>query len=136
MDDFVSFPEMLNLAPFLAPNRNDYKLVPTSSGMRAPYMDWSSPADGPELEPVMYRLYGRSATRTLTDITAVVIHLGTMVGGHYVAYCLVDPEEMFGGVPTNGMAGLAVDGSGPSRGKFSEDGEVKRDKRVWCFCSE
>lgn len=63
VDDFVSFPETLDLAPFLAPNRNDYKLVPTSSGYRAPYMDWASPEEGPELEPVMYRLYGEYRPR-------------------------------------------------------------------------
>jgi len=63
MDDFVAFPEMLDLAPFMAPNRNDYKLVPTpGGGSKAPYMDWVSPADGPELDPVMYRLYGISTS--------------------------------------------------------------------------
>lgn len=60
MDDFVSFPEVLDLAPFLAPNRSDYKVVPTPLGPRAPYMDWSTPEQGPELQPVLYRLYGMS----------------------------------------------------------------------------
>ncbi len=59
MDDFVSFPETLDLAPFLAPNRNDYKVVPTSSGPRAPYMNWDSPGHMPGLQSVMYRLYGK-----------------------------------------------------------------------------
>ena len=59
MDDFVSFPEVFDLSPYLAPNRNDYKVVPTASGPHAPYMDWPSPEHGPETqEPVMYRLYG------------------------------------------------------------------------------
>jgi len=59
MDDFVSFPELFDLSPYLAPNRNDYKLSPTPAGLRAPYMDWPSPEHGPETqEPVMYRLYG------------------------------------------------------------------------------
>ena len=58
MDDFISFPETIDLAPYLAPNRNDYKVVPSATGPRAPYMDWASPEQGPELEPVMYRLYG------------------------------------------------------------------------------
>lgn len=62
MDDFVSFPETFDLSPYLAPNRNDYKLSPTPTGLRAPYMEWPSPEHGPETqEPVMYRLYGESA---------------------------------------------------------------------------
>lgn len=63
MDDFVSFPETLDLAPFLAPNRNDYKVVPTSSGPRAPYMNWDMAGHGPEMKPVLYRLYGRPSRR-------------------------------------------------------------------------
>jgi len=60
---------------------------------------------------------------------AVVIHLGTMIGGHYVAYCLVDPERMFGGVPAEEMAGLSVNDDVGGK-------KDKKDKRVWCFCSE
>lgn len=64
MDDFVSFPEVFDLSPYLAPNRNDYKVVPTPSGPHAPYMDWPSPEHGPETqEPVMYRLYGALTDR-------------------------------------------------------------------------
>jgi ubiquitin carboxyl-terminal hydrolase 16/45 len=58
MDDFVSFPEKLDMTPFLAPNRNDYKISQTPSGPRAPYMDWHSVEHGPEAAPVWYRLYG------------------------------------------------------------------------------
>jgi hypothetical protein len=60
MDDFVSFPEVLDLAPYMAPNRNDYKLSHTAQGPRAPYMDWISPDHGPSSEAVNYRLYGMS----------------------------------------------------------------------------
>lgn len=64
MDDFISFPEVFDLAPYLAPNRNDYKLAPTAHGPRAPYMDWPSSEHGPDSqEPVMYRLYGQSSSR-------------------------------------------------------------------------
>ena len=58
MDDYISFPETLDLAPFMAPNRNDFKVVQTPSGPRAPYMDWTLPEHSPELDPVFYRLYG------------------------------------------------------------------------------
>jgi ubiquitin carboxyl-terminal hydrolase 16/45 len=58
IDDFVSYPETLDLAPYLAPDRNDYKTVMTPTGPRARYMDWTTPEQGPELTPVMYKLYG------------------------------------------------------------------------------
>jgi ubiquitin carboxyl-terminal hydrolase 16/45 len=58
MDDFVSFPEVLDLAPYMAPNRNDYKMAHTAQGTRAPYQDWASPDQGHHLDPVNYRLYG------------------------------------------------------------------------------
>ena len=60
MDDFVSFPEVLDLAPYMAPNRNDYKMANTPSGPRAAYMDWASPDQGHNLDPVNYKLYGMS----------------------------------------------------------------------------
>jgi ubiquitin carboxyl-terminal hydrolase 16/45 len=60
MDDFVSFPEVLDLAPYMAPNRNDYKMANTPLGPRAAYMDWASPDQGHNLDPVNYKLYGTS----------------------------------------------------------------------------
>ncbi|WWC69375.1 uncharacterized protein I206_103314 [Kwoniella pini CBS 10737] len=145
IDDFVSFPENLDLAPFLAPNRQDYKVHQTSNGPKATYMEWANPEQGPELEPVMYRLY------------ALVVHLGTMIGGHYIAYCLVDPEKMFGlnkdneenKTPTieprdskspgigNSNASLKSQQSGLSGMSGIENNKnIKEDKRVWCFCSD
>jgi ubiquitin carboxyl-terminal hydrolase 16/45 len=145
----VSVPETLDLAPFLAPNRNDYKLVPTSAGYRAPYMDWASPEEGPELEPVMYRLYGeywlpRHLHRGQVadgDFTALVVHLGTMIGGHYIAYTLVDPEKMFIQAKdmVNAMADMNLKGGATDAAlpKVSEGGsQGQKDRRVWCYCSE
>ncbi|WVQ78395.1 hypothetical protein IAT38_000481 [Cryptococcus sp. DSM 104549] len=147
MDDFVSFPENLDLAPFLAPNRRDYKVNQTPNGPHATYMDWKDPEKGPDLEPVMYKLY------------ALVVHMGTMTTGHYIAYCLIDPEQMFGKdgaaaaglasgsqTPTEGMSPAL--GRGPSAATgVVEEGEQaqtpsagpkgeKKDRRVWCFCSD
>ena len=58
MDDYVSFPETLDLAPYMAPDRKDYKVVQTPEGPKAPFMDWQTPEQGPHLDPVNYRLYG------------------------------------------------------------------------------
>ncbi|WWD16061.1 hypothetical protein CI109_100486 [Kwoniella shandongensis] len=136
MDDFVSFPEMLDLAPFLAPNRQDYKVTKTANGPKATYMDWPNPDQGPELEPVMYRLY------------AVVVHMGTMIGGHYIAYCLVDPEQMFGPnhnlseqAPTTATESASISSEPSQNGTSTESGSAsqngqKKDRRIWCFCSD
>lgn len=133
MDDFVSFPETLNLAPFMAPNRTDFKCTRTASGaLHAPFMDWTAPDHPPEAAPMPYRLY------------AVVVHKGTMVGGHYVAYVLVDPEKVFyaaGEWPSEGGSGtgavehaiatLSLNGDAGGEGKDKE-----KDRRMWCYCSE
>ena len=96
IDDFIPFPEEL------------YKLT----GSHAPYMDW--PPEGPEVPPVPYRLY------------AIVVHLGTMIGGHYVAYTLVDPDRMFqeGTEVVERLRALDL------------DIQPSPKKRVWCYCSE
>lgn len=72
----------------------------------------------------------------------MVVHLGSMVGGHYIAYVLVDPEVMFNqrgepsgvvGEITNGMSDVAVE----DHIKESTPHEMpKKDRRVWCYCSE
>jgi ubiquitin carboxyl-terminal hydrolase 16/45 len=60
MDDFVSFPEKLDLAPYMAPDRNDYKTTVGPDGQSyARYMDFD--AHGPKPDPVMYQLYGGSS---------------------------------------------------------------------------
>jgi ubiquitin carboxyl-terminal hydrolase 16/45 len=72
-----------------------------------------------------------------TNESAVVVHLGTMVGGHYIAYCLVDPEKMFGDEPMPTDLDVEKDGINNIEESRPEpiDG-AKKDRRVWCFCSE
>jgi ubiquitin carboxyl-terminal hydrolase 16/45 len=74
-------------------------------------------------------------------VPAVVVHLGTMIGGHYIAYCLVDPERMFQNPAdeTNGVENLSLNGkpSFPATQTASTGSISKRkDRRVWCYCSE
>ncbi|TFL00840.1 hypothetical protein BDV98DRAFT_605027 [Pterulicium gracile] len=63
VEDHVAFGEYLDLAPFLAPRKEEFGLG--SSGRHGKKKG---------RERCMYRLY------------AVVVHLGNMLGGHYVAY--------------------------------------------------
>lgn len=84
LEDFISFPEFLDLRPFLAPRKEKYGLnergrtsrqhLDPRRGLgakqgRHPHHHWSW-SDGKEDEepPVIYRLY------------AVVVHIGSMVG--------------------------------------------------------
>jgi hypothetical protein len=60
IDDFVSFPERIDLSPFLAPERQDYKVVIGPDGVgRAKYQDHPPGDIGPDLVPMRYRLYGK-----------------------------------------------------------------------------
>ncbi|KAH6885050.1 hypothetical protein BKA70DRAFT_1377496 [Coprinopsis sp. MPI-PUGE-AT-0042] len=68
LDDYVTFPEHLDLTPFLAPKKEDYGL-----GKKGRKLSKGG-RDSKEEERCMYRLY------------AVVVHIGNMLGGHYVAY--------------------------------------------------
>ncbi len=59
MDDFVSFPEKLDIAPFMAPERNDYRGAQLADGsIQAPYTDHPPGDKGPHLDPMLYKLYG------------------------------------------------------------------------------
>ncbi|KAG6835712.1 hypothetical protein H0H93_015423, partial [Arthromyces matolae] len=72
LDDFIAFPEFLNLAPFLAPRKEDFGLGKKSKSQSGLGFGWNRPPS--QDEKCMYRLY------------AVIVHIGNMLGGHYVAY--------------------------------------------------
>ncbi|KAF8908648.1 hypothetical protein CPB84DRAFT_1767165 [Gymnopilus junonius] len=74
LEDYVSFPEYLDLSPFLAPKKEDYGL-----GKKGREKDKERKAVKKE-ERCMYRLY------------AVVVHIGNMLGGHYIAYTALPNE--------------------------------------------
>ncbi|CAE6450698.1 unnamed protein product [Rhizoctonia solani] len=76
LDDFVAFPEVLDIAPFVAPNREEYGLKG-----RSKRVGWFGHKKDKEV-PVKYRLY------------AVVVHIGSMIGGHYIAYIALPPQPV------------------------------------------
>lgn len=84
---------------------------------------------------------------------AVVVHVGEMTSGHYVAYVLVDPEMVFGKdqhkeggdsseASINDMTlqdapAERSDTSTNEEQKSTKTGRApKKDRRVWAFCSE
>jgi len=89
------------LAPYLAPRREDYfdsKVAVTRGRAR-------------RQAPCMYRLY------------AVVVHIGNMLGGHYVAYTALPPS------PPPDTDGLRPESEKPR----SAAGTAPRD---WAFISD
>ncbi|KAH7910683.1 peptidase C19, ubiquitin carboxyl-terminal hydrolase 2 [Hygrophoropsis aurantiaca] len=71
LDDYVSFPEHLDLAPYLAPKREDYQHAKISEK----------------------RGRSKRADRCLYRLYAVVVHIGNMLGGHYIAYTALPPSD-------------------------------------------
>lgn len=67
LDDYVTFPEYLDLTPYLAPKKEDFGLG--KKGKAKVHGEHRETDD-----KCMYRLY------------AVVVHIGNMLGGHYIAY--------------------------------------------------
>lgn len=73
-----------------------------------------------------------------TDKVAVVVHLGTMIGGHYIAYTLVDPEKMFeeGKQVLDAVKNLDLNDGHGADGEDVPSMGNGGGKRVWCYCSE
>lgn len=88
------------------------------------------PTPGGPLATAFQTVHFRSFIETDT-YPAIVVHMGSMVGGHYIAYVLVDPERVF-------LAhGENVDVSGLSNLSLSDRPEKgQADRRVWCYCSD
>ncbi|KAI0071535.1 peptidase C19, ubiquitin carboxyl-terminal hydrolase 2 [Panus rudis PR-1116 ss-1] len=86
LDDFVAFPEYLDLTPFLAPRREDFGLGSSKGKGKGKEKDKEKgkgkkkDGEGKKDERCMYRLY------------AVIVHIGNMLGGHYVAYTALPPK--------------------------------------------
>ncbi|KAG7097638.1 hypothetical protein E1B28_004970 [Marasmius oreades] len=83
LDDYVAFPESLDLTPFLAPKKEDFGLGKKGSGESKKD---SIKEKRKDKEQCMYRLY------------AVVVHIGNMLGGHYIAYTALPEQDVYGGV--------------------------------------
>lgn len=84
LDDYITFPEHLDLTPYLAPKKEDYGLGKKKGKDKLKGKEKTT-AD----ERCMYRLY------------AVVVHIGNMLGGHYVAYTALPAKSPIEG---EGMA--------------------------------
>lgn len=150
-DEFISFPELLDLSPFIAPSRSDYKIAIGPDGIgRAPFMDHPAGDFGPELNPMRYKLYGKSVFGAVrvpltSSRAAVVVHVGaTALSGHYIAYVLVDPgvvldinkKQLLADVAQQHEGEAGRDPGIATAGVADANKTKKEDHRVWCYCSE
>ncbi|KAK4701629.1 hypothetical protein P7C70_g4601, partial [Phenoliferia sp. Uapishka_3] len=110
-DDDLTFPQELDLTPFLTPAEKP----PRSSGRpgRTPRRPSAPATPAATLIPsAKYRLY------------AVVVHIGTLAGGHYVNYVL-----------SNRYGDRAAPGE-DAEPKEGEDKESEGQERKWFYCSD
>ncbi|KAI9062188.1 cysteine proteinase [Trametes sanguinea] len=121
LDDFVAFPEYLDLAPFLAPKRADFT-HDKDEGHKSKR----------KREKCMYRLY------------AVVVHIGNMLGGHYVAYTALpqnssQPPQQSSGAPppaSNAESEKSATPSLTSQESRSSQSSEPRQPRKWAYISD
>ncbi|KAJ1302151.1 hypothetical protein OPQ81_000979 [Rhizoctonia solani] len=125
LDDFVAFPEILDISPFVAPNREEYGLKG-----REKKVGWFGHKKDKEA-PVKYRLY------------AVVVHIGSMIGGHYIAYIALPPPPVVTpeteDAPSTAEEPASEDKDKDSSAKDKEKDKAKgedKNKRPWVYISD
>ncbi|KAF4616690.1 hypothetical protein D9613_008484 [Agrocybe pediades] len=85
LDDYVSFPEYLDLMPFLAPRKEDFGLGKKGK-VRGVKVSGDKEESEKEREKEKETGKGRREDRCMYRLYAVVMHIGNMLGGHYIAY--------------------------------------------------
>ncbi|KXN82258.1 Ubiquitin carboxyl-terminal hydrolase 16 [Leucoagaricus sp. SymC.cos] len=130
LEEFVSFPEWLDLGPFLAPKKEDIAPIKaTRSQSREEKSEkktgvkvngeivWRGSETRDKDGRCMYRLY------------AVVVHIGNMLGGHYVAYVALPDEP-----PLSESQAKETDGEGvkdkAAKNSSGENGTDHAEKQV------
>ncbi|KAJ6616477.1 hypothetical protein B0H10DRAFT_2037202 [Mycena sp. CBHHK59/15] len=118
LDDYVTFPEHLDLTPFLAPKKEDFGLRKGKGTIHVK----GKPA---VTERCVYRLY------------AVVVHIGNMLGGHYVSYVALPNADDIASIPPNPPTPGSSAPSLPTTPKSEPvtDPPLKRE-RQWAYISD
>jgi len=112
LDDVVPFPEYLDLSAYLAPRREDFS---PAKGDRGRHLYTHAAAPIEPQESCLYRL------------VSVVVHIGNMLGGHYVAYTALSdlPSTAETKAPTT-----------PSEATTLPTKSTKTSPRRWCYISD
>ncbi|KIM42391.1 hypothetical protein M413DRAFT_70760 [Hebeloma cylindrosporum] len=114
LEDYVSFPEYLDLTPFLAPRKEDYGLG-KKKGSKTKDKEQSRKVKAKAKEErCMYRLY------------AVVVHIGNMLGGHYIAYTALPPDTSI----SSSSAGSTATNKAPNGPSADSSAEATIEKET------
>ncbi|KAF8503924.1 hypothetical protein JB92DRAFT_796461 [Gautieria morchelliformis] len=121
LDDYVSFPEFLDIRPFLAPKKEDYGLG--KGELRGNVVEKGKREED---QPCVYRLY------------SVVVHIGNMLGGHYVAYTALPPSKELPPSPSNNDPAYRErrPATAQSIPETDQNSEASRQERQWCYISD
>ncbi|KAJ6572075.1 hypothetical protein B0H19DRAFT_1132473 [Mycena capillaripes] len=117
LDDYVTFPETLDLTPFLAPKKEDYGLRSKKKG--------TVKGKHPSADLCMYRLY------------AVVVHIGNMLGGHYISYVALPTAGDIAGMPNSpvGATTPVSPPTSPMSDPVVAESPAKQE-RQWAYISD
>ncbi|KAJ3935765.1 MAG: hypothetical protein NXY57DRAFT_887152, partial [Lentinula lateritia] len=109
LEDYVAFPEYFDLTPFLAPKKEDFGLG-KQGHMGAGGVKRKSES---HKERCMYRLY------------AVVVHIGNMLGGHYISYTALPSQSDMPAAATQADSIPPPPAGGPRQWAYISDTVVR-----------
>lgn len=118
LDDYVAFPEYLDLGPYLAPRKEDFGLSPGVKKTKVPHTRKKGTV-------CMYRLY------------AVIEHIGNMLGGHYIAYTALPSGHTttsYASTPASEKTSASVLDTGSASKPHADTKEPK--SRQWAYISD
>ncbi|KAK2465069.1 hypothetical protein APHAL10511_002877 [Amanita phalloides] len=135
LDDYVTFPEYLDLTPFLAPRKEESEL------------DQKDIINGDVHGPGKRRMPSEKHEKCLYRLYAIVVHLGHMLGGHYIAYTAISeqrtmPNSSGTALPSGSGDNEAKPGSSSSSTTAAssiappKSSKSARSERQWAYISD
>ncbi|RUS13727.1 hypothetical protein BC937DRAFT_94870, partial [Endogone sp. FLAS-F59071] len=123
IDEWVEFPEHLDLGGFVAPEEDAEDCEVEEEAVKEAVKKAEERRGDGKKSSTKYKLY------------SVVVHMGSLMGGHYVAYVLSD--RVAGGVETVGEK----EENGEGKGEDTDIVERARareacKRREWIYCSD
>lgn len=119
-DDDLTFPERLDLTPFLAPVQR----APPKSGSRSRRIEPEN-----ETETNSNGLKERAGYR----LVSVIVHVGTLAMGHYISYCLSSKYSEI--LSARGSGGLNQEEPEQDEDETQKGATVPKARR-WVYCSD
>ncbi|THH10626.1 hypothetical protein EW145_g1190 [Phellinidium pouzarii] len=86
LDDPVSVPEYLDLSPFLLPNKHEFGKGKTQREHKGKDRKKKDMDVEVENEKTQYKKITDPGFECMYRLYAVIVHIGNMLGGHYIAY--------------------------------------------------